>query len=86
MTVDGPGDYEAEDLETGTASIDATGPASVTVWVSETLRLAVEGPASVRFYGSPEVTEAVSPLGLLRTWEPSDSSSALGQPAETIWL
>lgn len=63
VTLSGLGEYEAEDLETATATIYASDSASATVWVMDALEAVVSGLGSVEFYGNPQVTETVGGSG-----------------------
>ncbi len=73
VRLDGVGDYVADALATETASVDAAGPVSALVWVTDTLSIVARDGASVSYYGSPVVTEAL---------EGSSSATALGDKAD----
>lgn len=65
VTADGVGSYEAGNVRVDSASVDVQGNASATLWVRNTLTIAVAGTGSVRYYGEPEVTSDATGLGTI---------------------
>jgi hypothetical protein len=63
IDISGAGNFEAPDLQIASAEVSISGLGSATVRVSETLDAEISGGGSVRYYGSPAVTENVSGLG-----------------------
>lgn len=61
----GVGDYNAAHLESTSASVEARGSTTVTVWVTDTLAVTNADTASVAFYGQPEVTQQAGGLGTI---------------------
>ena len=63
INLDGAGDYQAEDLQSQSATIEISGLGSGTVWATETLDVTITGGGSVSYYGSPSISEQISGLG-----------------------
>ncbi len=63
ISVDGAGNYQAGDLLTESTEIDIDGLGNGTVWATEKLNVMIDGGGSVRFYGSPSVTQEIRGLG-----------------------
>jgi hypothetical protein len=61
----GTGDYDAADLESKTAKVEATGTGSVVIWVLDALDVEITGTSEVSYYGSPDVTQKVTGNGSL---------------------
>jgi hypothetical protein len=61
----GTGNYEASELESRTASVQATGTSSVVVWVLDSLEVEITGTSEVSYYGSPNVTQNITGTGSL---------------------
>lgn len=59
----GVGEYEAPNLSSGSATIEATGSTVVTVWVTDTLSVTTADAASVSFYGDPQLSQQPDGLG-----------------------
>jgi hypothetical protein len=54
--------YEAENLESRTATIDGAGTGQATIWVTEELEITAADTASVSYYGTPTVTQDITSL------------------------
>jgi hypothetical protein len=63
VLISGGGNYRARGLESDTAEIRVTGLGSATVQVREELDVTISGGGSVRYIGSPSVSQNVSGLG-----------------------
>jgi len=63
ISIDGAGNYQAGDLQTASTTITIDGLGNGTVWANETLEISIDGGGSVRFYGSPSVTQEIRGLG-----------------------
>ena len=63
VSLSGVGTYEAADLESMNASIEARSAVAATVWATGTLDATVSDTGSVAYYGSPELTQQVDGLG-----------------------
>jgi hypothetical protein len=58
ITYRGSGNYRAGDLETTSADINIPGSADVTVWVTDQLKVHVNGSGTVSYYGKPSVDQS----------------------------
>ena len=63
VLISGGGNYRARGLDSERATVRLTGLGSATVRVSETLDVTISGGGSVKYVGSPSVTQNVSGLG-----------------------
>jgi hypothetical protein len=63
IELSGAGELEAEKLKTRNTSIDISGAGSATVYAKKTLDVSVSGAASVKYKGSPKVTQNISGAG-----------------------
>ncbi|MGE5378075.1 MAG: head GIN domain-containing protein [Bacteroidota bacterium] len=63
LTFSGSGNYRAGDLETKSADINIPGSADVTVWVTEQLKVHINGSGTVSYYGKPSVDQSGSGSG-----------------------
>jgi hypothetical protein len=63
VLISGGGNYRARGLDSERATVRLTGLGSATVRVSETLDVTISGGGSVKYIGSPSVTQNVSGLG-----------------------
>lgn len=63
VLISGGGNYRARGLESDTAEIRVTGLGSATVWVRDELDVTISGGGSVRYIGSPSVSQSVTGLG-----------------------
>ena len=61
----GTGDYDAADLESKTAKVEAVGTGNVVVWVLDSLDVDITGTSKVSYYGSPNVTQNITATGSL---------------------
>ena len=61
----GTGDYDASDLESKTANVEAVGTGSVVIWVLDSLDVEITGTSEVSYYGSPNVTQNITATGSL---------------------
>jgi hypothetical protein len=55
--------YDAADLESRSATIEAAGTGEATIWVVADLEVTAADTASVSYYGTPSVTQTTSSLG-----------------------
>ena len=58
VSVSGSGNYLAGDLETESTEINIPGSGNLTVWVTDQLKIHVNGSADVRYYGKPSIDQA----------------------------
>jgi|LSQX01.1.fsa_nt_gb hypothetical protein len=63
VAITGAGNYQSSDLLTGSTEIAINGLGNGTVWATETLDISIDGGGTVRFYGSPYVTQQIRGLG-----------------------
>lgn len=63
VIVDGSGTYLAGDLETTAANLSIPGSADITVWVSDELRVRVNGSGDIRYFGQPRIDQSGSGSG-----------------------
>jgi len=63
VVINGAGDYNAGDLQTGDTSITFNGAGKSTVWVLDDLAIEINGAGSVDYYGDPHVTQSITGLG-----------------------
>jgi hypothetical protein len=63
VLISGGGNYRARGLESDTAAIRVTGLGSATVRVRDELDVTISGGGSVRYIGSPSVSQNVTGLG-----------------------
>lgn len=63
VTIDGAGNYRADDLQTGSTTININGLGNATVWATETLNISIDGGGNLRYYGSPNVTQEINGVG-----------------------
>jgi hypothetical protein len=63
VLISGGGNYRARGLESDRAAIRVTGLGSATVRVREELDVTISGGGSVRYIGSPSVSQSVTGLG-----------------------
>jgi hypothetical protein len=61
----GTGDYDASDLESKTANVEAIGTGNVVIWVLDSLDVEITGTSEVSYYGSPNVTQNITATGKL---------------------
>ncbi len=61
----GTGDYDAADLESRIAKVEATGTGNVVIWVLDALDVEITGTSEVSYYGSPNVTQNITGPGSL---------------------
>jgi hypothetical protein len=62
-------DYSAADLQSSLAHLALRGPGGhAVVRVADELDVAISGPGSVEYYGSPSVTKKLSPMGRLKRY------------------
>lgn len=65
LTMSGVGEYNASDLESAIASVEASGPAAATLWVTEALEVTATDTSAVSYFGSPDLAEQVDDLASL---------------------
>lgn len=63
VTIDGAGNYSAQDLQTETTEVDINGLGSGTVWATQTLDITIDGGGTLNYYGSPSVTQEINGVG-----------------------
>jgi hypothetical protein len=63
ISIEGAGNYQAEDLLAQFTEIKIAGLGNATVWTSETLDIVIDGGGSVNYYGSPNITQEINGLG-----------------------
>ena len=63
ISFSGSGNYQAGDLQTATADITIPGSADVTVWVTDELKVHINGSGTVSYYGKPTVDQTGSGSG-----------------------
>jgi len=63
--VNGAGNYRAGELESQTATVEVNGVGDATVWAADTLDVRINGPSTVKYYGSPQVTKHIDMVGRL---------------------
>ena len=66
VVINGAGDYNAGDLQTGDTSITFNGAGKSTVWVLDDLTIEINGAGSVDYYGDPHVTQSITGLGSVK--------------------
>jgi len=63
VTIDGAGNYRADDLQTNSTTININGLGNATVWATETLNISIDGGGNLRYYGLPNVTQEINGVG-----------------------
>lgn len=63
VEVSGGTNYQAEDLKSSNVSVKVIGAANVEIWATGTLDLDLAGAYSVKYWGSPVITQKISGLG-----------------------
>jgi len=63
--VNGVGNYRAGELESQTTTVEVNGVGDATVWATDTLDVRINGPSTVKYYGSPQVTRNIDRVGRL---------------------
>jgi hypothetical protein len=58
VDVAGSGTILARDLETGSADISIPGSGNLTVWISDELKVQVNGSGDIRYYGQPAIDQS----------------------------
>jgi hypothetical protein len=61
----GTGDYDAADLESKTANVEAIGTGNVVIWVIDSLDVEITGVSKVSYYGNPEMPQNITGTGSL---------------------
>ena len=69
IRINGAGGFKGFDLESGEAAIDSRGAGQCRVSVSEKLDVSITGVGRVIYRGSPAVTESITGIGRLETYE-----------------
>lgn len=62
----GAGNYKAPRLESDRASVKLSGVGNATVWVKENLDANIPGAGAVEYYGSPQISQKISGIGVLK--------------------
>jgi hypothetical protein len=65
IAIRGMGEYHAPQLESGTARVQVNGPGKATLWAVEKLKVDIRGPGAVYYYGNPQVSKRIVPIGVL---------------------
>lgn len=63
--VNGAGNYRAGELESQTTTVEVNGVGDAIVWATDTLDVRINGPSTVEYYGSPQVTKHIDMVGRL---------------------
>ncbi len=63
ISIDGTGNFRAEDLHTDNTTIEINGLGNGTVWVEDTLDISIKGAGNVTYYGDPHVTQNITGAG-----------------------
>jgi hypothetical protein len=63
--LNGAGNYRAGELESQATTVEVNGVGDVTVWARNTLDVRINGPSTVKYYGSPQVTKHIDMVGRL---------------------
>ncbi len=66
VTLSGAGNYKAPRLESDRATIKLAGVGNATVWVKETLEANIPGAGGIEYYGSPQISQKISGIGVLK--------------------
>ncbi len=67
VDISGSGNFKGGELSSKTASVAVGGLGGATVWADSTLDVRITGSGNVKYYGVPQVTEAISGLGELES-------------------
>lgn len=59
----GGANFDAEDLQSASVSIQTEGAVSATVWATEMLDLDLSGVYDVKYYGNPSITQSIKGIG-----------------------
>jgi hypothetical protein len=62
----GAGNYKAPRLESDRATVKLSGVGNATVWVKEALDVNIPGAGAVEYYGSPQISQKISGIGVLK--------------------
>ena len=57
ISVMGSGNYLAGNLETGSTDINMPGSGDLTIWVTDQLKVHVDGSGNIRYYGKPTIDQ-----------------------------
>ncbi|HBO33322.1 MAG TPA: hypothetical protein DD636_01040 [Anaerolineaceae bacterium] len=66
VTLSGAGSFKAARLETAKANVRLSGVGTATVWAKETLNASISGAGKIEYYGSPQITQSNTGLGVLK--------------------
>lgn len=66
VTLSGAGSFKASRLETTKANVRLSGVGTATVWVKETLNASISGAGMIEYFGSPQITQSNTGLGVLK--------------------
>lgn len=65
ITLDGPAQYEAPDLQSHKVRVTVRGFGAATVWAAQELDVSIRGPGRVLYRGSPRIRHSLAPMGSL---------------------
>ena len=71
VSISGAGSYNAERLQTATATVSVSGVGNVIVNAQRKLRASISGAGVIEYIGDPQVTENVSGMGRVRRHDSS---------------
>lgn len=66
VTLSGAGSFKGSRLEAGKAGIRLSGVGTATVWTRESLDASISGAGVIEYYGSPQITQSNTGLGVLK--------------------
>lgn len=66
LTLSGAGAFRAARLETTRADVRLSGVGVATVWAKETLNASISGAGRIEYYGSPQISQSNTGLGVLK--------------------
>jgi len=66
VTLSGAGSFKGGRLQAGKASVRLSGVGSATVWAKETLEASISGAGVIEYYGSPQLAQSNTGLGMLK--------------------
>ena len=66
VTLSGAGSLKASRLEAGKASVRLSGVGTATVWAKNSLETSISGAGVIEYYGSPQITQNNTGLGVLK--------------------
>ncbi len=70
VKIEGSGDYQAENLKSGSAAVAIRGSGDASVWAADTLAISIAGSGGVEYWGSPSVSQSIAGSGDVRSRGP----------------